>query len=72
MKVRNLLRFIPFLAVANQLAVKQQGYSRKATDKYKFGGCRGRNLQAIYIPQRKKLKGYQKQTSTFNKRRRAA
>lgn len=33
----------------------------KDKEKYIFGGCRDRNTQAIYFPQWKKLKGYQKQ-----------
>lgn len=79
MKTRGLLRIFPFLLVAFkdkiQEAFRHDKIEANATStvgKYKFGGCRERNLQSIYTPQRKKLKGYQKQTTTFNKRKRAA
>lgn len=32
----------------------------RGKDVHQFGGANDRNTQAIYIPQKKKLKGYQK------------
>jgi len=49
-------------AEEEQKIAKERG---RATHVY--GGCRDRNLQAIFIPRRSKLKGYQMENRRFKK-----
>jgi DNA-binding XRE family transcriptional regulator len=53
----------------NRIKAEREAKDARLNNKlaHAFGGFRDRNTQAIYIPQRKKLKGYQVENRRFKK-----